>query len=80
MVLEPLASLEVTGLDQTGLFVLAPLDSEEILWYLVQEVSLQFVNFHDILFKKLCWSTIKKIVYVVTKINSKLNAENFQDV
>lgn len=32
VVLEPLASLEVTGLDQTGLFVLVPLDSEEILW------------------------------------------------
>ena len=46
VVLEPLASLEVTGLDQTGLFVLVPLDSEEILWYLVQEVSLQFINFH----------------------------------
>jgi len=43
VVLEPLASLEVTGRDQTGLFVLAPLDSEEILWYLVQEESVKMM-------------------------------------
>jgi len=43
VVLEPLASLEVTGLDQTGLFVLVPLDSEEILWYLVQEESVKMM-------------------------------------
>lgn len=43
MVLEPLVSLEVTGLDQTGLFVLVPLDSEEILWYLVQEESVKMM-------------------------------------
>lgn len=40
---EPLASLEVTDLDQTGLFVLVPLDSEEILWYLVQEESVKMI-------------------------------------
>lgn len=43
MVLEPLASLEVTGLDQTGPFVLVPLDSGEILWYLVQEESVKMM-------------------------------------
>lgn len=43
MVLEPLASLEVTGLDQTGPFVLVPLDSGEILWYLVQEESVKMI-------------------------------------
>lgn len=43
VVLEPLASLEVTDLDQTGLFVLVPLDSEEILWYLVQEESVKMI-------------------------------------
>jgi len=43
VVLEPLASLEVTGLDQTGPFVLVPLDSGEILWYLVQEESVKMM-------------------------------------
>merc|ERR1712008_163290 len=43
VVLEPLVSLEVTGLDQTGLFVLVPLDSEETLWYLVQEESVKMM-------------------------------------
>jgi len=43
VVLKPLASLEVTGLDQTGLFVLVLLDSEEILWYLVQEESVKMM-------------------------------------
>lgn len=43
MVLEPLASLEVTGRDQTGPFVLVPLDSGEILWYLVQEESVKMM-------------------------------------
>jgi hypothetical protein len=79
VVLEPLVSLEVTGLDQTGLFVLVPLDSEEILWYLVQEVSLQFVNFNGILFPKLLWSTINKNS-LVTNPNSKLNAKSLQNV